>query len=220
MEQFYNHLAGQAGQLQIPQHNYANTYGYGNQNPYINSNAPNNYRQNDNSKNSKETEEIQDRIQNKPSVDIDDEDNTEDDSKWTFPDEDNNRRRKPRKQKFTTEEEAFGQKGSNLLKFPDERGPTDDRPRDKIRDYIRSNKVNFFPNQNDFHFETNTAVSKINLQEYEFDYKHNFYVKRPKQVSNFVNDETEVVYVVRGNGDPNYPEIVKVKPRQRAYLTD
>ncbi|CAB3233012.1 unnamed protein product [Arctia plantaginis] len=224
LEQFYNHLAGQTGQQQTQQQNYANTYGYGNQNPYGNSNDPNNYRRIDNRGyiSLKETDDVQERIQNKPSIDIDDEDNTEDGSKWTFPDEANDKRRRPRKQIFTTntaEREAFGERGGYPLKFPDERGPTDDTERDKRRDFIRTHKVKFFPNQNDLNFETNTAVNNINLQEYEFDYKHNFYVKRPEQITNFLNDGAQIVYIVRGHGDPNHPEIVRVKPGQSALNT-
>lgn len=96
-----------------------------------------------------------------------------------------------------------------------------------------------------------TTATPFNENDYYYDHKHNFYVKKEQNKENYynhynknqnninynnnnyntaqkpvnygdynnyanskINDGSQTVYIVRGNGDPNRPEIVKVRPGQ------
>ncbi|KAJ8712002.1 hypothetical protein PYW08_008956 [Mythimna loreyi] len=235
LEQFYNYLSGQTGlpQQQQPQPNYGypRPYGYGflSQNPYAHpySYGPNYYNQQISYRNGKnieagkeEEEQIEGRIQNKPVVNVleaesdsipnESQDNG---SKWAFPEEGSNKNGNERDKVKTTKrpkrprqperprEQDRPSRGSKTLKFPDDR--SDDRRQiEMIRDYPRKDKRIHFPEPNNFQIITNyQTTTPVNSEEYYFDHKHNFYVKRPKPLKT-----DDVVYVVRGNGDPNHPE--------------
>ncbi|KAF9414741.1 hypothetical protein HW555_007437 [Spodoptera exigua] len=197
LEQFYNYLSGQYGfqQHHQQQQNYGllrphgQGYGYPNQNPSINpQNYAHNYYQGQNRYRNGEMEtaesEIQERIQNKPAINILEDENDQsanayqdNGSTWSFP------------------EDGYTRKGSK---------------REHIRINKETEKPVYFQEHNHFqiysHYQTTTPV---NLEEFVFDHKHNFYVKRPKAVN---VEDVNVVYVVRGNGDPNHPEVVRIRP--------
>ncbi|XP_075984920.1 uncharacterized protein LOC142982343 [Anticarsia gemmatalis] len=222
LEQFYSYLAGQYNQANQQPYQPQN-YGY----PYM----PNpfaypyygpSYREQNTFRNAKDIEsqisatDIEERIQNKPGTDAL-EDEKEKGSKWLFPDEAGHkkedkpkRQRRPKAKKPKPERPTRGDRGGSPLKFPDDKGPAE-RP-DFNREPVRRPNSLLFPESHHFigppGFPSSTPV---NLDGYDFDHKHNFFVKRPRPEN---NDGTETLYVVRGNGDPNHPEIIKVRPGQ------
>lgn len=229
LEQFYNYLSGQNSVQQQPQQIYTNLrpggYGFLTQNPYVNSQQYGvNYNREQNSfrdAGNNETE-IEARIQNKPGPNVLDDDNDlsaiEDQDrgpKWFFPDNDNKiQGMRYDRENFKTKKQERPSRGSKTLKFPDDRSSDDRREIYKVRDYVRKQKSIYFPGQRYSQFKRPIyqTTTPVNHEEYEFDHKHNFYVKRPKVMNN-----DDVVYVVRGNGDPNHPEVVKVKPGQSVF---
>lgn len=92
----------------------------------------------------------------------------------------------------------------------------------EIQNHYYNNKQNIYNNN---HKHQPTTV--FNNEEYVFDYKHNFYVKKENEYTNngfntnnfkrSEDDGLKTVYVVRGNGDPSKPEIVKLRPGQSIY---
>ncbi|XP_063897000.1 uncharacterized protein LOC126053956 [Helicoverpa armigera] len=228
LEQFYNYLSGQYGFQQQTQQNYGllNQFSYGllpqNGNPYNQGYTQNSYRNSNTSES-----EIEERIQNKPGIDILDGDNDDDfyedqekGSKWSFPDQVGTK--KPKYIEYTKiNEPVRPPRSSKTLKFPDDK--TENRLENyRPSDYPRKQKNIFFPEQNYYQTNTNYQTTTLNSDEYVFDHKHGFYVKRPKATPireerpTTYNNEN-VVYVVRGNGDPNHPEIVKVRPGESIY---
>lgn len=240
LEQFYNQLSGQYPQQQQfqgqqqPQNqqfgqqqqlNYGYPFGYNTHNAYgMPTYGYYNNREQNTFKNSKvmdsevATSDIEERIQNKPGIFNFEEDVIETGSKWTFPDEVTYKKQEDRPKRGRTQKSKRPNdrpiRGGNTLKFPDDTGFVEDNfDRDREREYIKQQKFIYFPNNNHFNFQTKyQTTTPVNLEEYYFDYKHNFYVKRPKAL---VNDDSETLYIVRGNGDPNHPEIVRVRPGQR-----
>ena len=212
----------------FPRPNQSQGYGFSTQNPYAHqyNYGQNYYNAQMGYRNAKSIDsEAEARIQNKPEVnvleadsDLNSDESQVTSSKWSFPDEGNKnsngrdkvKKRKQPKRTRKPERQRQPERGSKTLKFPDDR--SDDRQEvQMIRDYPRKEKRIFFPEEQYFqkytnYFETTTPV---NSEEYYFDHKHNFYVKRPKAL-----ETDSVVYVVRGNGDPNNPEVVRVKPGQ------
>ncbi|XP_026739254.1 uncharacterized protein LOC113502072 [Trichoplusia ni] len=221
LEQFYGYLAGQYGLLQPPgaTNRYPNTGGYG---------LLPQYRELNNNREFNDVQsEAEERIQNKPHVNaLDDVSSydSDDGSKFTFPEED---KRRDKEHVFRREPERTI-RDSNSLKFPDDRPADETRDYRKPIDYVRKQKSILFPGENNYqsndenNFNYNdynnvyqnhqrlVAVNS-NTDDFIFDYAHNIYVKRPREVE--PNDLT-TVYVVRGNGDPNHPEIVRVRPGQ------
>ncbi|XP_047035025.1 uncharacterized protein LOC124641063 [Helicoverpa zea] len=227
LEQFYNYLSGQYGFQQQTQQNYGllNQFSYGflpqNGNLYNQGYTQNSYRNSNTSES-----EIEERIQNKPGVNVlddNDDDFYEDQdkgSKWSFPDQVETK--KPKYIEYNRiNEPARPPRSSKTLKFPDDK--TENRLETyRPRDYPRKQKNIFFPEQNDYQINNNYQTTPVNLGEYIFDHKHGFYVKRPKattlrEAKPTANNNDNVVYIVRGNGDPNHPEIVKVRPGQSIY---
>ncbi|KAH9642605.1 hypothetical protein HF086_011198 [Spodoptera exigua] len=231
LEQFYNYLSGQYGfqQHHQQQQNYGllrphgQGYGYPNQNPSINpQNYAHNYYQGQNRYRNGEMEtaesEIQERIQNKPAINILEDENDQsanayqdNGSKWSFPEDGFTGKGSQREHIRINKDLERPTRGSKTLKFPDDRSG-DRREVFKIKHFSRTEKPVYFPGHNHFqiysHYQTTTPV---NLEEFVFDHKHNFYVKRPKAIK---VEDVNVVYVVRGNGDPNHPEVVRIRPGQ------
>lgn len=236
LEQFYNYLSGQNGLPQQPQQqNYEfprpHGYGFPPQNPYAHpyNYGHNYYNERIGYRNGKNIDsELEARIQNKPEVNAleaesDSVPNESQDkgSKWSFPEEASNKKgnerdrvkvkKQPKRlsQSNRQQEQERPSRGSKTLKFPDDR--SDDRREIlMVRDYPRKGKRIYFPRQNNFQITANyQTTTSVNPEEYYFDHKHNFYVKRPKALKT-----DDVVYVVRGNGDPNHPEVVRVRPGQ------
>lgn len=150
--------------------------------------------------------EFEKRILNSPSNNLleGDIDNDYGDTKLTFPD--NN--------KFIVTDNT---RDGRILKFPDATfnavgsSSLNINYNDyEIQKYKRRGKSILFPDSNrytDINKYINSHLSNINVKDYVFDHEHNFYVKKMN-----VNDGLKTVYVVRGNGDPNHPEIVRLKP--------
>lgn len=219
LEQFYNYLSGQNGLPQQQQQGYGllkpNGYGFPQQNPYAQSYnyGQSNYNKQFSNRNANSIEsEVEAKIQNKPignileaDSDLNSDESQVTGSKWSFPDEGNKNRYGRDKVKIRKQPE----RGSKTLKFPDDRYDYR-RELQTVRDYTRKENI-YFPGQSNFHKYVNyyETTTPINPDEYYFDYKHNFYVKREKALKT-----DDVVYVVRGNGDPNHPEIVRVRPGQ------
>lgn len=148
------------------------------------------------------------RIQNEPAKYID---NVIDKTKWLFPDDIRNKNVR------------FGKE----LKFPSNDNDADDTDYD-FKDYNRKGKAIVFPEKNnDDRYANNYKIynesyNKVIIKygdetknDYVFDYVNNFYVKREKKTIKSPNDDNiRTVYIVRGNGDPRHPEIVKLRPGQ------
>ncbi|CAH0596533.1 unnamed protein product [Chrysodeixis includens] len=231
LEQFYGYLAGQYGLLQ-PQgapNRYPNTGGYG---------LLPQYRELNEAKDIKA--EAEERIQNKPHVNALDDVSSfdaDDGPKWAFPEKDKTR---DDEHVFRKEPERTVRE-SNSLKFPDDRPADEIRDIHKPIDYkyVRKQKNVFFPEENNYqtndekyqgNYEHNYNYNNYNngysnydhnyqrpvsvnsnTNDYVYDYNHNIYVKRPRDVR---PTDVTTLYVVRGNGDPNHPEIVRVRPGQ------
>ncbi|KAF9822557.1 hypothetical protein SFRURICE_010672 [Spodoptera frugiperda] len=231
LEQFYNYLSGQYGLQQQPQQQqnygllrpFGQGYGYLNQNPYTNPQnyAQNYYQQNRYRNGNEETaeSEIQERIQNKPVTNnLEDENDyginayQDNGSKWSFP-EDGYTRKGYRRDQFRIHKEVERPtRGDKILKFPDDRSGYK-REIFRIKQFPRTENQVYYPGYyyNYQLYSNYQTTTPVNLEEYVFDHKHNFYVKRPKAVK---VDDVNVVYVVRGNGDPNHPEVVRIRPGQ------
>ncbi|KAG6451361.1 uncharacterized protein LOC115444346 [Manduca sexta] len=235
LEQFYNQLSGQGYGFYQPNgsnQNYNQNVGhqgYGLQGSlYAN--------QNDYGYGFNRAEE---RIQNKPNYTPVDNNyiNDDDGTKWRFPDDefedddnfydnkqtnrgsrtlkfpDQNSQNTAYQQSYNPVNYDYNRREKNV-KFIDnnyDRYPQDPRINDNR---YTTNNFNKYPqdiriNYDRYH-QSNTNKypkdTRVNNDEYEFDYVHNFYVKKNK------NEDVRTVYVVRGNGDPNHPEIVKVRP--------
>ncbi|CAH1636232.1 unnamed protein product [Spodoptera littoralis] len=230
LEQFYNYLSGQYGlqqQSQLQQNYgflrpYGQGYGYPNQSPYTNpQNYAQNYYQQNRYRNGKEEtaeSEIQERIQNKPAINVLEDENDQginasqdNGSKWSFPEDVNAKKGYKREQIRIHKEIERPTRGSKTLKFPDDRSD-DRREIFRIKHFPRAEKQVYFPGHNNFQLYPNyQSTTPVSLEEYVFDHKHNFYVKRPKAMK---VEDVKVVYVVRGNGDPNHPEVVRIRPGQ------
>ncbi|XP_013147313.1 PREDICTED: putative mediator of RNA polymerase II transcription subunit 26 [Papilio polytes] len=221
INQFYNQLSQNYNnqQNQFPQNfinnNFPYQYNQQNQiNGYPVQKYGNNYPYNKNNdglnkirfKNLEENT-IEERIQNRPGKYLDDfEDNLSfeniDNTKWSFPDDINTKVR-------------VG-KG---LKFPDESYFDKD-----IREVNREESKR---DPRGFKFPDTRNIEYINkYQELDSNYNYNSFNNLNSDIykgySNNYNEHKEdqsvrTVYVVRGNGDPNHPEIIKLRPGQTIY---
>ncbi|KOB79147.1 Uncharacterized protein OBRU01_00984, partial [Operophtera brumata] len=182
--------------------NYGSNYGY-------NTYGSNNVRYKD------AYAKIEKRIQNKPIKDDVDErfedENNDANTKWQFPEETN--------LNDGQNSYDYSEKDGEVLKFPEESQNNEDK-----RDSKRKGKSILFPenqyNQNAY--SNKKYVNKDNQNEYNRDqnninnnYNYNNgqkpvnYVNYNNYANSKINDAAQTVYIVRGNGDPNRPEIVK-----------
>ncbi|KAJ0172025.1 hypothetical protein K1T71_011998 [Dendrolimus kikuchii] len=149
------------------------------------------------------------RIQNKPANVLNN--NFIVKTKWLFPDDVQNDDdvRFVKELKFPSYDDSdtdydfdiknYKRKGKSIA-FPDRNN--DDRYATKYnKNYNESNKNNY---------SRYVADTKT---DYVFDYVHNFYVKREKKTIKSPTDDDDIktVYIVRGNGDPRHPEVVKLR---------
>lgn len=177
--------------------------------------------------------EIEKRIQNRPDIVYvggESELNGNRDTKWTFPNSNRcsneNVKQKQRFQRtvvFPEKEDANSQhftKGSNVETSYVQQN----------MDFNRKAKgFNFPENQSNrqyidyYDYPPYTQTQVLGDKKFKLD-EQGFYVESNEDVD-FVNqdakgykeneDGVELVYVLRGNGDPNKPEIVKLKPGQK-----
>ncbi|XP_038221206.1 probable serine/threonine-protein kinase clkA [Zerene cesonia] len=162
--------------------NYGNKYGYA-------------YPYDDRFKNDLK---IQKRIQNKPHDIENDGFSSNNNLKWSFPEKD----------VFEASEDVYNnvkdtrQKDtSKTLKFPETNINNIRENNRKTRGFVFPYNLNYYTNYYDQVTDDNSVndnkVSTYNSNNYNY---------------NKVNDGYITVYVVRGNGDPNRPEIIKLRP--------
>lgn len=199
--------------LNVQEQNYGfinnqgvNQLNYGGQYPNYNNNKYGYLaKQSNEIQNDVENNKIEKRIQNKPGIEyVESKFEGDADSKWAFPESES----------IKSDTNTRGQREIKSLKFPEEI-PT------KYISYDESNRKGksiFFPGSQsnrqyvDYYnyppltqLPQNVDGSKLKLDD------DGYYID-----SDNVNDAgVEVIYVLRGNGDPNNPEVVKLKPGQK-----
>ncbi|XP_012545382.2 uncharacterized protein LOC105841563 [Bombyx mori] len=194
VQQLYQHLSGQYGLL--PNSGYEeNSPAYA-QKPGLYGKIQNYDRDNT----------IEERIQNKPNKNLNEfvEDR---DTNWRFPDEVNN--------DFYEEDDVIRDNAPSIrevksLKFPDELSyltPNykQDINYNKYSDTKRGKMISFPFNEKYKIYYNN--YEKPDYKDYVYDYKHKIYVKKHND-----DDGYKTVYVVRGDGDVNHPEVVRLRP--------
>ncbi|KPJ15485.1 hypothetical protein RR48_09414 [Papilio machaon] len=213
INQFYNQLSQNYNnqQNQFPQNGNTNfLYQHNQINGYPTQKYGNNYNYDQNKhdslnkirfKNNFDDNKIEKRIQNRPDKYLDDiEDNFSfenvDSSKWSFP-EDN----------VSTNNVRDG-KG---LKFP-EHSYYDNN----IREFNKRDPRGFkFPDTRNIEYEIN-MYQELNSMANNYNYLNSDIYKGHNNEHD--KDQTvRTIYVVRGNGDPNHPEIIKLRPGQTIY---
>ncbi|CAH2095553.1 unnamed protein product [Euphydryas editha] len=220
IEQFYSQLSQSYGLNQQQSYGFYNpnsqSHGLQTHNPYSNYGQHNYgfaFPYNDNNirfKNSdynKNVDEIQRRIQNKPIITAyDDSFNT----RWTFPGTiENTRINYINSDIFTDSNYANTKREVNSLKFPEN---NNEETKANI-EYDRNTRGFIFPE-----FHSNRQYKYYNNLKTNDDYNNRIYNQYyiNKNTHNVNNDDdvrgVRTVYVIRGNGDPNNPEIIKLKP--------
>ncbi|XP_013173121.1 PREDICTED: TBC1 domain family member 5 homolog A [Papilio xuthus] len=224
INQFYNQLSQNYNnqQYQFPQNGISNfpyqpnqingypTQKYGNNYPYDQKyDSLNKIR----FKNNYEENKIEKRIQNTPSKYLDDFDsfeNVDSITKWSFP-EDNN---------INTNNIRDG-KG---LKFPEysyyDNNIKQINNRERYEENKRDPRGFKFPDTRNIEYEINKYQELDSLAN---KYNYNSYNYLNSDINKGHNNEYDTdqtvrtIYVVRGNGDPNHPEIIKLRPGQTIY---
>ncbi|CAH0731287.1 unnamed protein product, partial [Brenthis ino] len=217
VEQFYNQLS-QNGLLQPQLNQIQQHYGFYNPNPgnqhygFQQTNPYSTYNQNYGlAYPYNKMNRIQKRIQNKPLSQYDD-DLEDQNQKWAFPSDEivNNNYDSlyDNTNSFdTTSYESYNKK-AKALKFPE------NHKEDPANSYDRKTRGFSFPEkQSNRHYVSNNYIEPANY----FNYNNQYYANYVQNNNDDVKNGLETVYVVRGNGDPNKPEIFKLRPGESVH---
>ncbi|CAG4985419.1 unnamed protein product [Colias eurytheme] len=192
------------------QNNINSGYGFQNPNPYLNNGNKYGFAYPYNDR-LKKGYKIQKRIQNKPNSIENDEFPSNNNGKWSFPDKDD----------FEESEDDYNTvkdtRESKTLKFPETNTNYVQEYTRKTRGFVFPNNFNYYTNYygqtTDDNFVNENKVNDYNNNKNKYNYNTEKYITSNKYNNyNKANDGYVTVYVVRGNGDPNKPEIIKLRP--------